>query len=58
MDVKMVIDYRIVLAVGASVAGIIFAIKLDPVAVKEISHYTINAVKEYAVDPKGICHPA
>ena len=54
----MVIDYRIVLAVGASVAGIIFAIKLDPVAVKEISHYTINAVKEYAVDTKGICHPA
>lgn len=58
MDVKMVIDYKVVLAVGASVVGIIFAVKLDPIAVKEVSHYAINAAKEYAVATKGICQPA
>lgn len=55
MDIKVMIDYKVVLAIGAAVTSIIFASKLDLAAAKEVSIHAIDAAKEYAVASKNAC---
>jgi len=54
MDVKVVFDYKVVLAIGVSVIGVILVNKLDPISAKEVSIQAIDAAKEYADASKSI----
>lgn len=45
MDVKVIFDHKVVLALGVTAVGIIFASKLDPAAVKEVSIRAIGAAE-------------
>ena len=54
MDTKAIFDYKVVLAFGASVVGIIFAVKLDPAAVKDVSIHVIDAAEAFASACKRI----
>lgn len=49
MDVKVIIDYKVVLAIGAVAVGVIFAMRMDPAAIKEVSILAIGASNELAI---------
>ena len=49
MDLKVVIDWKFVVALGGSALAIIFATKLDCKSVKEVSTYAVDAYKDYAI---------
>ncbi len=55
MDVKVVFDYKVVLALGVVAVGIIFARKLDSAAVKDVSIRAIDTVVKYVAVAKGNC---
>ena len=54
MDVKGIFDHKVVLALGVTAVGIIFASKLDPAAVKEVSIRAIGAAEVFASACKRI----
>lgn len=49
MDFKVVADWKLAVALVGTVVAVIFALKLDPAAVKEVSTHAVNACKEYAL---------
>ena len=49
MDVKIVIDYKFVLAFGVVTVGSIFALRMDPASIKDVSIYAIGAAKGLAI---------
>ena len=49
MNFNVSIDYKFVVALGVSVAGIIFAVKMSPEQAKEVTIKVVDACKEYAV---------
>ena len=49
MDIKVILDYKVVLAAGAVAVGVIFALRMDPAAIKEVSILAIGASNELAV---------
>ena len=49
MNFNVSIDWKFVVALGVSVAGIIFAAKMDSDQAKEVSIKAVDACKEYAV---------
>ena len=53
MDFKVVIDWKLVVAFGSTVVAVIFALRLDPAAVKEVSTHAVDACKEYALVRSG-----
>lgn len=55
MNFKVVIDWKLVVALGGAVVAVIFAKKLDSAAAKEVSTYAVDACKEYALARFGIC---
>lgn len=55
MDVKVIIDYKVVLALGVIAVGSIFALRMDSTAIKEVSICAIDAAKELAITADGIC---
>lgn len=55
MDVKVIIDYKVVLALGVVAIGSIFALRMDPTAIKDVSICAIGAAKELAITADGIC---
>lgn len=55
MDVKVIIDYRVVLALGAVAVGVIFAMRMDPAAIKEVSMFAIGASNEMAIAETRSC---
>ena len=55
MDVKVIIDHRVVLAIGAVAVGVIFAMRMDPAAIKEVSLVAIGASRELAIADSCSC---
>ena len=55
MDVKVILDWKSLLALGLTVVGTIFAVKMEPCAVKEVSIHAIDTAKEFAFARNGIC---
>lgn len=55
MDVKVIIDYKVVLALGVVAVGSIFALRMDPTAIRDVSIFAIGAAKELAIATDGIC---
>ena len=55
MDVKVIIDYRVILALGVVVVGSIFAVRMDPNAIKEVSIHAIGAARNLEVASVSAC---
>lgn len=55
MDFKVVIDWKLVVALGGVAVSVIFAVKMDSTAVKEVSLHTVDAFKEYALISNNRC---
>lgn len=55
MDVKVMIDYRAVLALGVVVVGTIFAMRMDPDAIKQISIHMIDVARNLANTSDSVC---
>ena len=53
MDFKVILDWKLMVALGGTVVGIMFACKLDSAAVKEVSIHAVDACKEYALVRSG-----
>ena len=53
MDFKVIVDWKLVVALGGTAVAVIFALKLDTAAVKEVSTYAVDACKEYALVRSG-----
>ena len=52
MDVKVIIDHKVVLAIGVVAVGVIFAMRMDSAAIKEVSILAIGASNKLATaDP-------
>lgn len=49
MDVKVVIDWKSILALGVSSAAVILALKLDSDASERVSTHAVDAGKELAI---------
>lgn len=55
MDIKVIIDYKVVLALGVVAVGTIFALRMDVAAIKDVSIHAVDAVKELAVGVDSNC---
>lgn len=53
MDFKVIVDWKLVVALGGTAVAVIFALKLDAAAAKEVSTYAVDACKEYALVQSG-----
>lgn len=53
MDFRVVVDWKLVVALGGTAVAVIFALNLDPDAVKEVSIRAVDACKEYAIARKS-----
>ena len=49
MSFVVTLDWKLVVALGGTVVGIIFASKMDADAVERVSTHAVDACKEYAV---------
>lgn len=49
MNFTVTIDWKFVVAAGAATIGVIFASKMDALAVERVSIQTVEACKEYAI---------
>lgn len=49
MDVKVVLDWKTVAALGASVLSIILAVKLSAESAETVSTHIVDAAKELAI---------
>ena len=48
-NLSVTIDWKFVVALGGAVTGLIFAVKLDPAGVKEVSIHAVDAFKRCAL---------
>ena len=55
MDVKVIIDYKVVLALGVVAVGTIFALRMEPDAIKEVSISAIGAARDLAIANNSNC---
>ena len=55
MDVKAVVDYKVVLALGVIAIGTIFALRMEPDAIKEVSIYAIGISSNRAIASGSGC---
>ena len=55
MRTMVIIDWKFVVALGAVAVGVIFTVKMDADAAKEVSIHAVDACKEYAVAVTGDC---
>ena len=53
MRTMVVIDWKFVIALGAVAVGVIFAVKMDADAAKEVSIHAVDTAKEYAIAQSG-----
>lgn len=49
MTFNVSVDWKLAVAVGGSAVGLVFAVKLDPTAIKEVAFHAIDTYKEYAL---------
>ena len=45
MNVNVTIDWKFIVALGATTAGIIFAVKMNPSAVERVATHAVDACK-------------
>lgn len=49
MNFVVTLDWKFVVALGASVVGIILSVKMEPDAAERVSIHAVDACKEFAV---------
>ena len=49
MDVKVILNWKTVAALGASVIGTILVIKLDADKAEKVSAHVVDAAKDFAI---------
>lgn len=49
MDVKVILDWKTVAVLGASVIGVVLAFKLDAKSAETVSTHAVDTVKEFAI---------
>ena len=54
-NLSVTIDWKFVVALGASAVGIIFAVKMDDYAAERVSTQMVNACKEFAIAEQCNC---
>lgn len=54
-NLSVTIDWKFVVALGASAVGIIFAVKMDDYAAERVSIQMVNACKEFAIAEQCNC---
>ena len=54
-NLSVTIDWKLVVALGASAVGIIFAVKMDDYAAERVSTQMVNACKEFAIAEQCNC---
>ena len=52
---SVTIDWKFIVALGTSVVGIIFAIKMDETAAERVSTNVVNACREFAIAEQCNC---
>lgn len=55
MEVKVIIDYKVVLALGVVTIGSIAALRMDPMAIRDVSIHAIDAAKELTITINSNC---
>ena len=55
MNLTINIDWKFIVALGATTVGIIFAVKMDASAAERVSTHVADAYKEYAIAGNGNC---
>ena len=55
MNLNVNIDWKFVVAVGVSTAGIIFAVKMDSKSAETALNHMVDAGKDYAIAVSGNC---
>lgn len=55
MNLTINIDWKFIVALGATTVGIIFAVKMDASAAERVSTHVADACKEYAIAGNGNC---
>lgn len=53
MNLNVTIDWKFAVALGGSVVGIIFALKIDPAAAERVSTHAVDTCKEVVVAGNG-----
>jgi len=53
MNLTINIDWKFIVALGATTVGIIFAVKMDASAAERVSTHVADACKEYAIAGNG-----
>ena len=53
MSLTVSFDWKVVVALGSAVVGIIFALKMEPDAAERVSTHAVDACKEFAVVGNG-----
>lgn len=54
-NISVTIDWKFIVALGTSVVGIIFAIKMDETAAERVSTNVVNACREFAITEQCNC---
>ena len=55
MNLNVIIDWKFIVAVGASTVGIIFAVKMDSESAETAVNHMVDAGKDYAIAISGDC---
>ena len=55
MNYTVLIDWKFVVALGATAVGIIFAVKMDADAAERVSPHVVDSLKEHAVAGNSGC---
>ncbi len=55
MNFEVIFDWKSIVAIGGVTVAVIFAIKLDPTSLKEVSIHAIDSYKEYSATRIGEC---
>ena len=55
MNYTVLIDWKFVVALGATAVGIIFAVKMDADTAERVSTHVVDALKEHAVAGNSGC---
>ena len=49
MNFAVILDWKLVVALGAAVSAIILSLKMEPDAAERVSTHVVDACKEYVV---------
>ncbi len=55
MNFNVTVDWKFVVALGASVTGIIFAVKMDGAEAEQVSIHAVDACKELVEARNSLC---